>query len=755
MHRLALTFALLLLGAAQLHGQASANHTNFRAPGNAAGSPSQTPARRTVVAVYWSPEDFPTNPIHGRAIQEELARSPVPVDYYAEYLESDLFPDDVAAESLREYIRLKYRDRPIDLVMANTSVALEFVIRYRSELFGNAPIVYAGIDAEPLKLRDSGAGITGVLTSSSFGATLDLALSLHPDTERVFVVANSPSSTLPLVLQKELNPFTNRVSITYITDDSRSAMLAAVRSIPDAKSLVLFIRHAQEPERTMALQETARLVCEASAVPVYGVTETFIGMGLVGGRVYGTADQGARAGRMAVRVLGGVRPQDIPLERAALVPVFDWRQLQRWRIDPSLLPAGSEVRFRVLSPWEQYRWYIIGALTLVILQSVMIASLVVQHSRRRQTEARYALATQAGGVGVWDWNLETNAMYVDPMLKSILGYGDHEIANRIDDWARHVHPDDKSFVMERVQQHLDGRTTLYEAEHRMVHRDGSLRWFLARGSAVKRDGRAVRIIGTNTDITGRKAAEHALHGAQSEVSRLARLTALGEFAASMAHEIRQPIAAILMNAITCLRWLDSGKPDLAEIKAALSDVVDAGRRAEAVISRNRELFRHRKIETASLDINTIINGVTALLKTRLLSSHVTLVTSLAHDLPHVTGDPVQLQQVLLNLVSNSVDAMEGVPAGSRHIEISSRVTSDHSVQVSVRDTGVGLAGVDVGRMFALSYTTKPAGSGVGLAISRSIVEAHGGELWAESNIGTGAVFSFTVPSEGAVFVGPS
>jgi signal transduction histidine kinase len=282
----------------------------------------------------------------------------------------------------------------------------------------------------------------------------------------------------------------------------------------------------------------------------------------------------------------------------------------------------------------------------------------------------------------------------------------------------------------------------------MVHRDGSVRWFLARGSAVKRDGRVVRIVGTDTDITERKDSEHALHDAQNEVSRLSRLTALGEFAASMAHEIRQPISAILMNATTCIRWLDSGKPDLSEVGAALSDVVEAGRRADAVIARNRELFRHQRIEKTPVDINKVINDVILLLKMRLLSSHVTPLTTLAPDLPPVIGDPIELQQVLLNLVANSVDAMDGIPFGSRRIEISSVLRTDRTVQVSVKDTGVGLAGVDVSRMFGLSYTTKPTGSGVGLAISRSIIDAHGGELWAQPNADTGAVFSFTVPCEG-------
>jgi PAS domain S-box-containing protein len=361
----------------------------------------------------------------------------------------------------------------------------------------------------------------------------------------------------------------------------------------------------------------------------------------------------------------------------------------------------------------------------------------------RDSRERYALATAAGNVGVWDWNLETNEIYVDPALKALLGYQDHEIRNHLDDWGRRVHPDDVPAVMERVEAHIQGKSPFYEVEHRMVHRDGSLRWFLARGSAVRKDGRPVRVVGTDTDITARKKSEQDLHEAQADLSRVSRLTALGEFAASIAHEVRQPLTAILMNAKTCLRWIGDATPDLNEIRAALLDVVDAGRRADEVIRRNRELFKHQTVQKAPLDINEVISDVTVLARTRLHGSDVILSTSLAGNLPPVNGDRVELQQVLLNLVANSIDALEMVDPGSRSIEVSSSLT-DGVVKVSVRDTGVGLDGVDVQRMFTLSYTTKPSGTGVGLAVSRSIVEAHGGQLWAEQNASGGATFSFTV-----------
>jgi signal transduction histidine kinase len=286
---------------------------------------------------------------------------------------------------------------------------------------------------------------------------------------------------------------------------------------------------------------------------------------------------------------------------------------------------------------------------------------------------------------------------------------------------------------------------VYETEFRMIDRDGGVRWFLSRGSCLPGHGPAAHLTGTCTDITERKTSERALAEMQAELTRVSRLTALGEFAASLSHEVRQPLTSIIINAKAALRWLGDMTPNLAEIRGALLDVVDAGNWASELITRNRELFKQHTVQKEPLDMHDIVRDVTVLAHTRLQDCRVVLTTSFAPGLPTVYGDRVELQQVLLNLIANSIDATTAVDPGSRHIDVSTSLTPTGLVKVCVRDNGVGLDGVDMQRLFSLSYTTKPNGSGIGLSLCRAIVEAHGGRLWAEQNTDAGASFSFTVP----------
>jgi PAS domain S-box-containing protein len=364
--------------------------------------------------------------------------------------------------------------------------------------------------------------------------------------------------------------------------------------------------------------------------------------------------------------------------------------------------------------------------------------------RLHERERRYALATSAARVGVWDWDLRSNSVYVDPSINHDLGLDPRSPARPVFEWGGLIHPADLEQARARMQAHLDGRVPSVELECRLNHRDGSTRWFMARGAIVERiDDRPVRVSGTATDITERKEAELALHRAQMELVRMSRMSALGELAATIAHEVDQPLCAIVANASACLRWLGGRGTDLSDVREALADVVTDGNRASEVVRRTRELFRHGPVEQVPIDLNAVIREVLVLAHGRAERAQVHISTELAAGLPAVMGDRIQLQQVVFNLIVNGLDAMREAKHARRLTVRTWRESSD--VRAEIADNGAGLDPGQTERIFEPFFTTKPEGMGMGLAITRSIVQAHGGRLWAVPNDVGGATFHFVLP----------
>ena len=244
----------------------------------------------------------------------------------------------------------------------------------------------------------------------------------------------------------------------------------------------------------------------------------------------------------------------------------------------------------------------------------------------------------------------------------------------------------------------------------------------------------------------RSRAEEALRQANSDLARVSRATTLGELTASLAHEVNQPIAAAVTDANTCLRWLTREAPDLEEAREAASRTIKDATRAADIINRVRQLFKKGPPERELVDLNEIIREMVVLLRGETTRYSITVRTDLVANLPHVIGDRLQLQQVLMNLIVNSVDAMRDIK-GTRQLIIRSQQTDDGQLMVSVSDTGVGLPPEQVEQIFNPFFTTKPQGTGMGLRISRSIVESHGGRLWAATNSSRGATFHLTLPAK--------
>ena len=244
----------------------------------------------------------------------------------------------------------------------------------------------------------------------------------------------------------------------------------------------------------------------------------------------------------------------------------------------------------------------------------------------------------------------------------------------------------------------------------------------------------------------RKHAEEALHQAQADLSRVSRVTTIGELTASLAHELNQPIAAAVTNANTCLRWLTREQPDVEEARAAAMRIVKDGTRAAEIIKRTRLLFKKGTPQREPVDVNEVVREMIVLLRGEITRYNITVRMDLASDLPRIMGDRVQLQQVLMNLIVNGIDAMKDVD-GARELAVKSQRTEKEEVLVSVGDTGVGLPPQQADQVFNAFFTTKPHGTGMGLRISRSIVESHGGRLWAADNSPRGASFHFALPTK--------
>jgi len=256
------------------------------------------------------------------------------------------------------------------------------------------------------------------------------------------------------------------------------------------------------------------------------------------------------------------------------------------------------------------------------------------------------------------------------------------------------------------------------------------------------------VSGAVRDITERTRAEEALRQAKADLAHSNRVTTMGELTASLAHEIKQPIAAAITNANTCLRWLSRDQPDLEEVRAAASRIVQDGRRAGEIVNQVRLLFQKDTLKRELVDLNEIIREMLLLLHGEATKFAVLVRTELAADLPQVMGDRVQLQQVLMNLMMNSIDAMRDVD-GTRELTIQSQRGENGQALISVSDTGVGLPPQQADQIFNAFFTTKPNGTGMGLRISLSIVESHGGRLWASENSPRGATFQFTLPATAA------
>ncbi len=380
-------------------------------------------------------------------------------------------------------------------------------------------------------------------------------------------------------------------------------------------------------------------------------------------------------------------------------------------------------------------WYVV----LTDIDDVKRAEEVIQASERK-----LMLIVNTIPALVWSATVDGSAEFFNQHYLDYIGLTAEQASGT--GWTSTVHPDDLGNLV-MAWQEMKNAGVGGETEARLRRADGEYRWFLFRTNPLRDErGQIVKWYGINTDIEDRRRAEDALNDARTELAHVARVTTLNALTASIAHEVNQPLSGIITNASTCLRMLDASPPNVEGARETARRMLRDGNRAADVIARLRALFSKKEFAVEPLDLNEAAREVIALSSSDLQRSRVVLEAELADDLPRVTGDRVQLQQVILNLLHNALDAMDAIHDRPRQLLITTEREDIDGVRLSVRDAGVGVDRRSIDKLFDAFYSTKSAGMGVGLAVSRSIIESHRGRIWAAPNEDSGATFAFSIPS---------
>ena len=707
---------------------------------------------RRVVLLYDERTQLPGLAALDARLTQVLTSGLPDLEVYREAMDLSRFQSDTYPTQLKDFLRAKYAGKHIDVVIAAMGPALDFMLAHGSEVFPGSPIVFCGIDRRELGDRKLPSNVTGVLLKREFAPTLALALALHPRTRRVEFVAGSSEfdQRLTDAARAEFAAQANHPPIHYLIGLPLAELLDTLAKLPSRTVVLYSTMFADDRDQAYVPHQVAERIAATARAPVYAFMDQYLGRGIVGGHLYSVDAHGEEAASLALRILRGARPSDIPpVERASSIDMFDWRELTRWGIDEARLPSGSVVRFREMSPWERYRTTIIVTAGVLVLQSVLIVALLLERRVRRraqaallESQARAEIAGMSLGVGFWSWDPDRDRVWLSEQCARLLGF-DRRSYPPLVRFLDTVRPHTGGSLSDGFEQALRGGTP-FDGEWAVATPAGGTRWIAgAIRTSADAHGRR-RVTGALVDVTERRSAERLVEEQRRELSHLGRVAIVGELSGALAHEINQPLAAILANAVAAQRLLEGHEIDTAELHAILDDIESDDRRAGAVIQRVRGLVKKDEGEMQLVLANDVVGEVIELAHSDLVHRGVAVTTRLLPSAPAVFADRVQLQQVLLNLIMNACDAMSNVPAGERVLVIATSA-QDSIVRIAVHDSGTGIAADSLDTVFEPFVTSKKNGLGLGLAICRSIVRSHGGNMWASNNPDRGATIVVSLP----------
>jgi signal transduction histidine kinase len=588
--------------------------------------------QKRVLLLYSEGKDHPAHELTDYGIRAVFRSNKLfDVQLYTEYLDLSRFNGPDYARTATDYLGRKYAGLKIDAIITIYPAVLVMLLGEASAEFPGVPIVACEIvrdSAENLERSPSRRFITGIVIGDNIAGMLDSAFQMRPGTKHVALVAGSSTNDAhsERIFRKGLEPYAKKIDLIDLTKLPMQETLARVGSLPPDTIVLYAALFADGAGQSFVPREALSLISRAANEPVFGLYESYLGYGIVGGRLVSFEQHGREAATLALRIMGGESPASIPFGgEKAYIDAYDWRELRRWGLDESTLPVDAIILNKPFSAWESYKLYIIGGVAFCLLETILITFLIVQRRRKKVAEAEAARA-------------------------------------------------------------------------------------------------------------------------RTELRHVERSSRMGELTASLAHEINQPLGAILSSAQAALRFLQSATPDLNLFRTILQNIIQDDKRAAGVITSLRSMLRREEREREPLNVNTVLDDVLNLFHSEAIVRNVTIERDFDGSLPLVLADRIQLQQVALNLVMNAAEAISENPHKHKNRRIILRTqATDHAIQVAVRDFGPGIDPAKMDSIWQSFFTTKSTGLGMGLSVSRSIILAHGGHLSAENHPDGGAMFTFEIP----------
>jgi PAS domain S-box-containing protein len=757
------------------------------APAQARGpQPNQTrlPPQRVLVLHSYHPEYTWTTALT-RGISDAFTAHPE-YEVLTAYLDAKRFENRADNPVLRELLKRRYQDYHIALIICCDNYALDLLLEDRAAFLPDVPVVFCGINNFRDDMIAGHNNITGVAEEADLIETLLVGLRLHPDTQRIAVVADT-TVTGDAVLERFRKRIADRQGlppIQYITVSTSAELQERLKRLPIRTLVVssaLALSSAGQSSPTVDITQT---LIESAPGPVYVAWDFMVLAGCTGGYVVDGFSHGQRAGQMALEVLGGTSPANLPVQRrVGGAYMFDDEQLTRFRVARTQLPQGSIIVNRPHSLYRQYwHWFWLAA-AFAVGETTLLSLLLWFHLRQRRTatalrhsEQRFELAIRGSHDGLWDWDPVRNELYWSPRFYQSLGYEPNEIPPSFDQFQEWLHPRDRTRMRTAIAQHFRDRVP-FDVEYRLLNKHGEYRWFHARAQALWDDrGRAVRMVGSTRDITERVRAQEELYRTNEEISEalqrereaaacleatLHRLEdashqaqaathAKTEFLANMSHEIRTPMTAILGFSE---QLIDPDVPDGDRQAAALS----IRRNGEYLLGIVNDILDLSKIEAGKMTVERmmcspckLLAEVLALARVPATAKKLPLEVEYLSPMPEfIYTDPTRLRQVLLNIIGNAVKFTQ---VGQVRVLIRyERDTYRPHLQFDVSDSGVGMTHEQIERLFQpftqadTSTTRQFGGTGLGLVICQRLVQMLDGTITVvRSTPGEGTCFRITV-----------